>query len=253
MKAVTPLDRASPTPLYHQLLSLLREQLESGVWRAGEAFPKEQELCEMYEVSRTTARAALNDLVRAGLLQRTRGKGTFVARGSSTERFIQSLGGFHREMSARGYAVSSTVLAQEAVSAPDDVAHALQIPIGTYVVHIARLRRLEGEPAVMGHAYFPYALCPDLLEIDLTSQSLYAYLEREYGFRPDRASRTVQARPLPAEVAGLLGVGEGACALYVAGVVRLADGTPLSREINWHRGDRTAFEVEVVTEEGGPE
>ena len=45
----------------------------------GDAIPSERQLCVDLGVSRLTVRAALDDLVREGLLVRKRGSGTFVS------------------------------------------------------------------------------------------------------------------------------------------------------------------------------
>ncbi|MDY7077519.1 MAG: extracellular solute-binding protein [Chloroflexota bacterium] len=72
------IDRNSPIPIYHQLKTLIREQIESGVWRPGDRIPTEQELCQSYGISRSPVRQALNGLAYEGVLIRRPGLGTFV-------------------------------------------------------------------------------------------------------------------------------------------------------------------------------
>lgn len=211
--------------------------------------PTEQQICEIYSVSRTTARAAVEDLVREGLLYREQGRGTFVAQSPQSETHIQSLRGFTRDMTARGYSVASDTLAQELLAAPEEIAKRLQVPPGISLIHISRVHRLSGELVAKSDTYLPYALCPQLLDADLQKQSLYAWLERTYGFQVARARRTLEARPLPASVASLLQAPEGMASLYIESTTCLTDGTPLEFYEAWHRGDKTKFEVEVVGEE----
>lgn len=243
------LDRNISVPLYQQLRQLLRSQIVAGMWDAGETLPTELQLCDMYGVSRTTARAAIDDLVREGLIHREQGRGTFVSHRPYTERFVQSLSGFHHDMTSRGYTVVSDVLGQNQCPADERVSQCLQIPMRIPVVRLVRLRLLNGEPVCHITAYVPYALCPDILSADFSNQSLNSYIEQTYGFRSARASRTVEARPMPADVAQALGSGEGSPALYIESIARLADGTPLEFYEAWHRGDKTKFEVDVVAEE----
>jgi maltose-binding protein MalE len=75
---VTDIDRNSPVPIYHQLKSLILEQIESGLWRSGDRIPTEQELCRLYSISRAPVRQALSELAREGVLTRRPGLGTFV-------------------------------------------------------------------------------------------------------------------------------------------------------------------------------
>jgi multiple sugar transport system substrate-binding protein len=75
---VATIDRNSPIPIYHQLKTLIREQIESGTWRPGDRIPTEQELCQSYNISRSPVRQALNELAYERLVVRRPGLGTFV-------------------------------------------------------------------------------------------------------------------------------------------------------------------------------
>jgi multiple sugar transport system substrate-binding protein len=72
------IDRNSPIPIYHQLKTLIREHIASGVWRPGDSIPTEHELCQLYDISRSPVRQALSELAREGILVRRPGRGTFV-------------------------------------------------------------------------------------------------------------------------------------------------------------------------------
>lgn len=72
------IDRDSPIPIYHQLKTLIQEQIESGVWSPGERIPTELELCRTYNISRSPVRQALGELAYEGLLVRRPALGTFV-------------------------------------------------------------------------------------------------------------------------------------------------------------------------------
>ena len=75
---VSNIDRNSPIPIYHQLKTLILDKVESGVWRPGDCIPTEQRLCQLFNISRSPVRQALNELAREGLLIRRPGLGTFV-------------------------------------------------------------------------------------------------------------------------------------------------------------------------------
>ena len=233
MKAVTPLDRASPTPLYHQLLSLLREQLESGVWRAGEAFPREQDLCDMYEVSRTTARAALNDLVRAGLLHRTRGKGTFVAthteERSSHFRFLR----IRRDDEKEEYP-TSRLLDFRRGKAAAEIARVLDLKPGDAIIVIRRVLEYSGAPAVLDELVLPAALFKGLTRARLESHrgSMYGFFETAFGVRMLKAQERLKAVAADSASASALGVAPGQPLLSVERVTR----TYGERPVEWRRG-----------------
>ena len=71
-----PLDRTSPVPLWAQLEAELRRRLVAGEFT--QRFPTDRELVDTYKVSRHTARDAVDRLCTDGLLERRRGRGTFI-------------------------------------------------------------------------------------------------------------------------------------------------------------------------------
>src|SRR5258706_6117132 len=64
-------------PLYQTVKQTVREAIDSGLFRPGQQMPSTKELSEKLSVSLVTAHRALQELVVAGVLQRTQGKGTF--------------------------------------------------------------------------------------------------------------------------------------------------------------------------------
>ena len=69
----------SGTPAYIQVAGDLRSQIESGALEPGNQLPSNAKLRELYSVSNTVVRDAINELRRAGLVVGQQGKGVFVA------------------------------------------------------------------------------------------------------------------------------------------------------------------------------
>ncbi|MEA4888020.1 MAG: GntR family transcriptional regulator [Clostridiaceae bacterium] len=72
------IDRQSSVPIYLQIQHILEQAVLSGEYKAGSLLPTEAVLCMQYGISRYPLRQAMAHLVQAGLLERTRGKGTYV-------------------------------------------------------------------------------------------------------------------------------------------------------------------------------
>jgi DNA-binding GntR family transcriptional regulator len=75
-----PIDYDSVEPVYEQIAARLREQIRSRKLRPGQRVPSETRMCQEYEVSRDTVRAAIRVLRDEGLVVTRTGKGSFVAR-----------------------------------------------------------------------------------------------------------------------------------------------------------------------------
>ncbi|MFC1543166.1 GntR family transcriptional regulator [Candidatus Neomarinimicrobiota bacterium] len=72
------LNKHSPIPQYFQLQTWLIEQIEKGVFQAGDKIPTEKELVELTGLARATVRHAIQNMVNMGHLTRKKGFGTFV-------------------------------------------------------------------------------------------------------------------------------------------------------------------------------
>ena len=60
--------------VYKQLL----DNIKSGAWKSGDKLPTEAELCGIFNVSRSTIRAAIQRLRSIGLVETVHGKGTYI-------------------------------------------------------------------------------------------------------------------------------------------------------------------------------
>lgn len=237
---------ASNVPYYLQLIDILKEKINQGDWRPGEQIPSEPDLCATYEVSRTVVRQALREIEMERLIVRRKGKGTFVAEPKITESLVQKLTGFYQDMVDRGYQPRTTVLLQEVVPASAKVAEYLHLEPGTRVFQIERLRFVDNEPIVLVTTYIPYSLCPRLADYDLSDQSLYAVLEKEFGLVISHGRRTIEAGQANARESQLLNVEELDPMLLLDSITYLEDGTPVEFYHALHRGDRSRFEVELI-------
>jgi len=76
--------------LTRQVFEQLKDQIITGKWQPGYRIPSENKLVEILNVSRITIREALQALVALDLLEKKRGRGTFV-KNTLSESFFVSL------------------------------------------------------------------------------------------------------------------------------------------------------------------
>jgi GntR family transcriptional regulator len=242
------IDFGSPMPYYVQLMQLLKGKIDGGEWPAGSQLPGEPELCNLYGISRTVVRQALGEMEQQNLIVRRKGKGTFVAAPKVSESLAQKLTGFYSDMVERGYRVATKVLHQRLTPASDKIAAYLQIEPGRPLVDIRRLRFVNEEPIQLVTSYLPYAMCPQVLEVDLAHRSLYDVLENECGLWIARGRRFIEAVTANESEARLLQIESGAPLILLDSVSFLEDGRPVEYYHAVHRGDRSRFEVDLVRE-----
>lgn len=184
----------SATPLYIQIKELLQGQIQSGHFAVGDRLPSERELSEAYNVSRMTARQALQLLQQDGLTRRQVGKGTYVSR-PEIDQELRELTSFTEDMAQRGLATHSRVLRAELQPADLDVAGQLGTAPGESTVVLQRIRFAGDKPIALETAHLLHRTCPGILGThDFAHTSLYQVLLDDYGLHLVWASQVIGAR-----------------------------------------------------------
>ncbi|MBW7454289.1 GntR family transcriptional regulator, partial [Paenibacillus sepulcri] len=105
--------------LYVVVKQKLREAIKEGQYQPGEQLPTEDELCKMYNVSRTTIRQALQQLELEGRINKIQGKGTFISTAKSgiVHHMIAPIVSFSDHMQELGRRSETRVLEASVVPA----------------------------------------------------------------------------------------------------------------------------------------
>jgi GntR family transcriptional regulator len=230
-------------PLYLWLAQLLREQIEAGQLTAHGPVPSERALSERYDVSRMTARHALETLTLEGYLYRHPRRGTFVAE----PRLRFSVGSFTRNMTEADRMPGTEVISATTVDPDAVLAAQLGVPQGGRVHVLERLRSAMGEPVAIESIQLSAVRFPDLLDHDLTG-SLWVLLGALYDVHPAKADARVVAVTLDRFEAETLGVKAGSPALVLTRTVFDSEGGVVELARDVYRGDRTEFEVTAPVE-----
>ena len=158
---MTPGDRG--VAQWRQIADTLRNEIEDNSLAPGARLPTEARLAARFGVNRHTARRALEELSRGGLLRIEQGRGTFVADdvldyvvGART-RFSEWIRRHNREPSGH-------VLTLRETPAGADVAAGLAIPVGEPVVVFERIGRADERPVSLASHYFPLSRLPGMLD-----------------------------------------------------------------------------------------
>lgn len=189
MEWPSPLQGAAVTPLYHRIKEHLSLQIRSGHWQPNQEIPSEPQLCQRYGSSRGTIRRAIEDLVQQGLLYRKRGKGTFVA---SPKLEGSILGSYRQYMTSGPLDAQSRILRCQQLEASEDIRRLFGLDAGAMVYELERVRFVNQTPVSLQISYLPATLCPGLQERNLSAETLYALLQREYGVTFIRAEEFVE-------------------------------------------------------------
>lgn len=231
-----------PIPMYYRLYKQLKERIMQGYYRDGK-LPTEKELCDEFSVSRMTVRKALERLVIEGLIERKKGKGTFI-RKVQGEEHLTKLTGFTEEVGENK--VKSEVLANKLVRVPPEAKSVFNLPDGSLVVMLKRIRYIDDTPVAVEEAYLNPAVdvrILNILEKDMSKESLYRILRKEIGISLVRADEIIEVAELSSQQAKLLNLKKGKCALLRKRYTYTSDGQCVEYVVSMYRGDKFKFRV----------
>ncbi len=230
---------APRVPMYFRIQQNILGQIQSGSLKPGQQLPTEIELAQQYQVSRITAKRALDELVRQGRAFRQQGRGTFVAQTRIHD--ISGFGSFTEDMKARGLVPGAKVLMFKEIEPDTDISTRLQLESGEHVYMLKRLRLANDQPVAVETAYLPCRLCPGLIKEDLNNTSLYAILGEKYQLVPTWADAEFEARTANKEEAFLLELPAGKPVLSARRVTFSANYDVIEAVSSVYRGDRFTF------------
>ena len=224
-------------PEYKRIRASLRSQLEDGEFKPGDRIPTERELAQRFGVAHMTVRHAVDGLVRDGLLARRRGAGTFVVKSRAVSRTLNRLQGFSDDIraSANGndaLEISSQVLELAEIAAEEETSRLLELPLGSAVVSLRRIRNVAGTPTAISHVLLPVRIAPRLAEEDFSHRSLYAYLT-SVGVQFGRAEQSISAVAATDEQAAQLHVPLGSPLLASERLTRDSGNIPVEFARTW--------------------
>ena len=215
---------------------MLRQRITAGVFTGG-VLPDERVLGTQVGASRNAVREALGLLRDEGLIIRRRGVGTTVV-APKYGHGLDRLAGLAETLTEHG-TVTNEVRTAEVVSAPPAaVTERLDLPAGTPVVHIERLRRLDGLPLSLDTSHLPAELGTGVLAGDLAGRDVFALIEESTGCLLGRADVAVHAVAADPDTARLLQIPSGAPIFAIERLTRLSDGRPVDAESLRIRADR---------------
>lgn len=239
------LNPGSVIPLYHQLKEILKENIESGVWKPGDRIPSENELRKQYDVSRNTVIKALEELVQEGLLRREQGRGTFV----SSPKISHSLTGFYsfsNVLRANGLEPKDVILGLEKRIAKPSIARHLKLTGSQEVWVLKRLRCAGEEPIMLETSHLPQNRVLRVDQADLENRSLYDYLEQKHDILVTRAKEIFEPVLIRDYESRYLRVPEGYPALLLDRIAYDSQGRPVEFCRSIVRGDRCRFYTELL-------
>ncbi len=226
-------------------VAAIADAIRANKFPAGSQLPAEMELMQMLGVSRTTLREALRTLEEQGRIVRRRGLGTFVSERSIIKDLSINFG-ITEMIRQAGYTPKTIECHVYREAASPKAAEHLQIPEGTPLFVVRRLRLANDTPIVWSDERLPAALLDDRApnENEVKNISLYDYLEKHHGIRIYQGTAVIRPIAAPKDVAEKLQVPRNSILLLISQTDSDETRRPIIFSEEYHLSDKITFLIQ---------
>ncbi|MEU6142801.1 GntR family transcriptional regulator [Streptomyces sp. NPDC047081] len=231
---------------HEEIADELRRAIDREEYAVGSRLPAETELAAHYGVSRGTVRQAVAALTTEGLIGSRQGARRVVLASRRSQSFAE-LRSFAQWARAMGREATGHVVAQEYLPATAQDAARLQLREGTQVLHVLRVRGLDGEPVLVERTVYADWISPAVEVIDPDAASVTQQLFDSTGLVFAYGEHVIDAVAASAQDAELLGIRRTSPLLRVRRVTTTREGRPVEWSDDRYRSDAVSFSVHNST------
>jgi GntR family transcriptional regulator/GntR family frlABCD operon transcriptional regulator len=190
-------------PQYRKLYEILRKHIIEGVYREGDLLPSENELCQLYGMTRPTVRQSLSTLATDGYIRKHQGKGSIV-HNLPREIGILSVSGTTSAVGDRNLK-TKIIVKPVLVSWPDEFMFPLsELEKESGCIYMERVRLLEDSPLFYDISYIANINLPRITSRQFENRSLFQILRDHYRIEIKAGDQRIKAIPADARLGRFL-------------------------------------------------
>jgi GntR family transcriptional regulator len=230
------------TARHEEIADELRRAIDREEYTVGSLLPAETDLAAQYGVSRGTVRQAVAALTAEGLIGSRQGARRVVLASRRSQSFAE-LRSFAQWARAMGREATGRVMAQEYRPATKEDTLRLQLRIGAPVLHVLRVRGLDGEPVLLERTVYADWISPAVEALEPDCPSVTQRLYDDTGLVFAYGEHIIDAVAAGAQDAELLGIRRTSPLLRVRRVTTTREGRPVEWSDDRYRSDAVSFSV----------
>ncbi|MCL5105614.1 MAG: GntR family transcriptional regulator [Armatimonadetes bacterium] len=232
-------------PLYRIIYQKLLDRIGSGEYTRGSALPSEPKLAEEFEVSLITVRRAIHELVLDGLVESRQGIGHFV-RDAERNSVVVGMSSFTCDVAAGRLRLVRTLMEDNLIPIPRDVAERLDVQTGSMLRHFVRLDCEGGTPLSVDEAFVPPALASEITPEIAASPLFLKLWQEKSGIDMASSEYEISVRTASEQDQRILGIDQNTVLLVTGELVKDGNGRPVLWVETRYRGDRCRLSGSVM-------
>ncbi|GEM01525.1 GntR family transcriptional regulator [Halolactibacillus halophilus] len=221
----------------------LIERIKSKDYKVGDQFPTELEICDEFNVSRTTVRIALSQLVQEGYLIRQRGRGSFVAEPKAHQTLSPTNEHFGQQLKAQGKKGEIIAKSIEVIAAKGSIQERFGLNEADPIQKIKRTRMVNNEITQYEIAYIPWQIAPGIKK-EQVENSLYQTLTKDYNIDIHKTTEILEITLADKDISHYLDCEVGHPCFFIETIAEDKTGRVIEFSRSYFRGDKTSFKVE---------
>jgi DNA-binding GntR family transcriptional regulator len=190
-------------PQYRKLYEVLRKHITEGVYKEGDLLPSENELCQLYGMTRPTVRQSLSTLANDGFIRKHQGKGSIV-HNLPREIGILSVSGTTSAVGDRN--LKTKIIVRPVLKPwPDDFMFPLsELEKESGCIYMERVRLLEDVPVFYDISYLANINLPRITARQFENKSLFQILRDHYHIEIKGGDQRIKAIPSSTKISRFL-------------------------------------------------
>ena len=225
---------------YIKIYNYLKENIISQEFKAGQKIPSENELKNIFNVSRNTVRRAIEMLVSEGYLTSIHGKGVFVMEKQPLEFLVGGLQSIKEASITNNINYITKVAQFETLTIDENLSKKTGFSIGTDALKILRVRNIESEDVILDVNYFNLNAISGITK-EIAEDSIYEYIEKNLKLKISGAKKIVSVVPSTNIDKKYLNLNNCNLVAVIKNYVYLDNGALFEYTESRHRPDRFNF------------
>lgn len=203
--------------------------------------PSENQLIQIYGVSRETIRKALNLLKNSGYIQKKQGKGSIVLDMNRFDFPISGLTSFKELQNAQHIPNETNVAELRKIAVSPKIHEITDWPVASEAWKLIRQRKIDNEVVILDRDYVNAQIIPEI-PINKAQDSLFQYFENDLGLEVSYAQKEITVEPVNKEIRDLMDLTtEDQHVVIVRSLVYLEDTRCFQYSESIHRLDKFRF------------
>lgn len=225
---------------YFEIYDFIKKKIKEGVYLPEEKIPSENELKDLFKVSRNTVRKAIEMLSSDGYLTSVHGKGVFVIKKIPVNFLISGTQSFKEASITNELKYQTTVPIFEVITVDEEISKMTHFDVGEEIYHIVRIREIDGEKVILDDNYFLKSVLEGIT-VSIAMDSIYEFLEKRKNIKIEGTQKVISVELATEEDKKYLDLNQKNLLAVVKNFAYLQSGILFEYTESRHRYDKFIF------------